>query len=189
MDRSERRHGPRTNVTSSTTTEQEIWIRRDGGEETVVKLFDVEVPVREGQKVTVIGARRPGAKDGFWLNFVNHSANRHWRLNTNSEASGQGRLGAEPLLRWYDWVIAILLGRLVAVPYVTQLLRHLAPSSALELTIGLPFLYLAIRRLWRAHRRNRIFAALDAWVERGAQTTYSAERKRAGGTVRSEAIA
>ncbi len=176
-------------VTSSTTTELEIWLRCDGSDgETTIKLFNVEVPLREGQRITLIAAKRPQAKDGFWLTLVNHAANRHWQLSTNVQVSKQGKLDAYPLLRWYDWIVAFLLGWVV-LPRVLRyvggyiLPTTMTPTQFVAVLVGPPVLYLVVRLWQRARTRSRIFSALDAWSERNTQAAYTAERTRANGTV------
>jgi hypothetical protein len=180
-------------IVSSTTTEQEIWIRRDNGEETAIKLVNVEVPVREGQRVTFIAAKNPQAKDGFWVTLVNHSANRYWRLTTNVEASKRGKLGAYPLVRWYDFLVAFLIGKLM-FPVVLPFLAFLTPPddghgnkgvpwAGLFVLFGPPILYPVLRCLLRIRRKSRIFAALNAWAERNAEETLRVGGVSGVGTV------
>lgn len=180
-------------IVSSTTTTQEIWIRRENGEEAAIQLSGVDVPVREGQRVTVIAAKSPRAKDGFWVTLVNHSANRHWRLSTNVEASKSGRLGAYPLIKWYDFLAALLIGRLV-YPVAISLMYHNqdtqgAGGAGLFLVFGSPVIYLALRFWLRARRKNRIFAALDAWADRNAQSAFATGRASTASTPQAEKVA
>jgi hypothetical protein len=183
-------------IVSSTTTTQEIWIRRENGEETAIQLSGVDVPVREGQRVTVIAAKSPRAKDGFWVTLVNHSANRHWRLSTNVEASKAGRLGAYPLIKWYDFLVALLIGRLVlpaAIPFLGAIQDPHGNKDlvwvGVFLVFGSPVIYLALRCWLRARRKNRIFAALDAWADRNAQSAFATGRASAASTPQAEKVA
>ena len=127
-------------MVSSTTTEQEIWIRRANGEETAIQFSGVDIPVREGQRVTFIAAKRLRAKDGFWVTLVNHSANRHWRLSSNAEISMKGHLGAYPLLGLLDFVVAAALCFLmIAVPFYIWSMKTTASPNPEDLApLGSP---------------------------------------------------
>ena len=174
-------------IVSSTTTEQEIWIRSDSGEETAVQLLDADVPVREGQRVTFIAAKQPTAAAGFWVTLVNHSANRHWPLSSNVEVSSKGKLGAYPLVKWRDLMIAGI------IFWVAQGLpasvAHGSAALVLFLVLGLPVTYLVVRCWLRARNRDRIFAALDVWAERNAQAAYSAANASRAAAARTEKVA
>ena len=69
-------------ITSTVTTKHEFWVKSESGQEVPVKLSGIDVPLRPGQKVTMISARRKGkGKDNsYWVLLVNHDANRWWRL-------------------------------------------------------------------------------------------------------------
>jgi hypothetical protein len=51
--------------------------------------------------------------------------------------------------------------------------------TGLLILFGVPFLYVVVRCCLRIVRRNRVFAALDAWAERNAQSAFSSERTSA----------
>ncbi len=171
-------------LVSSTTTEQEIWIRRANGEETAIQLSGVDIPVREGQHVTFIAAKRLGAKDGFWVTLVNHSANRHWRLSSNAEISMRGRLGAYPLLGLLDFAVAAALCFLmIAVPFFIWSTKTTAAPTPEDIApfgspglFFLPLCYIPLKVMLRTKRKDRIFAALDKWAERNAQEAYDTDK-------------
>jgi hypothetical protein len=161
-------------------TKQEIWIRRNNGEEAAIQLSGVDVPVREGQRLTFIAAKHPRAKDGFWVTVVNHTANRHWRLLGNAEISVQGRLGVFPLVRLFDFVVAAAIFFAMVVeaflgwggrPPVDLDLADLAPFH-LSVLFLIPLFYVPFQVARRMKLRNRIFAALDTWAEQNAKEAY-----------------
>jgi hypothetical protein len=170
-------------VSSSTTTEQEIWIRRANGEETAIQFSGKNVPVREGQRLTFIAAKRPQAKDGFWVTLVNHAANRHWRLSNNAEISARGLLGAYPLLTLSDLAAAVFILILMLLtaflswngrPPTDPDLADLAPFRISGLFL-IPLFYVPVKVWLRVKQKDLIFAALDSWAERNAQVAYALE--------------
>lgn len=184
-------------IVSSTTTKQEIWIRRENGEETAIQISGVDVPVREGQRVTFIAAKSPAAKDGFWVTFVNHSANRHWPLSSNAQISAKGRLGAYPLLSLADFIVAGMIFVLMTVPAflggngkvpVAPDLADMAPMHLTGLFL-IPLCYVPVQVLLRVKRKDNIFAALDVWTERNAQQAYTDDKSEFPKAARQDEVA
>ncbi len=184
-------------IVSSTTTEQEIWIRQDSGQETAIQLSGVDVPVRAGQRVTFVAAKQPWAKNGFWVTLVNHSADRHWPLSSNAELSAQGRLGAYPLLKLRDFLAAaaIFVVLFLAPAFSPKglsehpTITELAPFGEPSLLIILPLGFLVLRTLLAVRRKDRIFAALDAWVERNVRIARSIGATAAGPAIQPGKVA
>lgn len=69
-------------INSTVVTNHEIWIRTADGKENNYNLSGKDIPLRAGQKVTVIYARRKEATDGWTVLFVNHSAGKYWILTS-----------------------------------------------------------------------------------------------------------
>ena len=65
-------------VSSTTDKFQEIWIRKDDGVESSVKLINVDFPLRAGQKVTFLYAKWPGSKVHEMVSVVNHNARANY---------------------------------------------------------------------------------------------------------------
>ena len=154
------RLGVRTDGVSSTMIEQDTWIRRDNGEETVIQLSGADVLVREGQRITFVAAKQPKVKTGFWVTLVNHATNRHWPLSSNAEMSLRGKLGAYPLVKWRDFMIA------GAIFWVAQSLpAKMAHGSAvvvLFVVLSLPVASVVVRCWLCLRNRDPIFGPLDA---------------------------
>ncbi len=72
-------------VHSTTVTKHEFWIRKEDGSEESIQLSGHDVPLREGQKITLIISGLKGGNYSYYTILVNHSANKHWFLeNANS---------------------------------------------------------------------------------------------------------
>lgn len=88
-------HGSTSPVRISSTVDRthEFWLRAGDGTEHAVRLAHHDIPLRAGQKVSLISFRSAGASNGWYSALVNHSAGRHWHL-----FRGQGinkKLGVE----------------------------------------------------------------------------------------------
>ena len=66
-------------ISSTAVTNQEFFIRNPGGEERVVKLKGLDIPVRDGQHVTMLTAGVQ--KKGYYnVRLVNHNVDRYWDI-------------------------------------------------------------------------------------------------------------
>lgn len=68
-------------IHSSSVTNHEFWIKTEDGLEKDVQLRGVDIPLRPGQKITLISAGRKGAEKAWYSVLVNHSAGRYWFIN------------------------------------------------------------------------------------------------------------
>lgn len=68
-------------VSSRTTTNQEIWIKTESGSEKSIQLKGYDIPMRPGHKITVISAGNKDADSHWYTAIVNHSTEKHWLLN------------------------------------------------------------------------------------------------------------
>ena len=67
-------------ITSTTTTHHEFWIKKEDGSEECIKLVDCDIPVREGQRITLISAGIKGKNATYYSVLVNHNAYEHWYI-------------------------------------------------------------------------------------------------------------
>ena len=74
-------NGQAVNISSSNTLHLQFFVRpHGGGPDVPVQVSNADVPVMDGQDVTVV-AGFPGDKEkGDWLRVVNHNAQRVWPL-------------------------------------------------------------------------------------------------------------
>ncbi|THF65633.1 hypothetical protein E6C76_08670 [Pseudothauera nasutitermitis] len=65
-------------ISSSSVTCHEFWLRLDDGTEMPVSLRGVDIPLRAGQRITLIAGGPANVDEGQYCILVNHSANRYW---------------------------------------------------------------------------------------------------------------
>ena len=65
-------------VHSTTVTNHEFWIKTDDGTEESVQLSGYDIPLREGQRITLISAGVKGYDSGYFSILVNHNTSKHW---------------------------------------------------------------------------------------------------------------
>ncbi len=74
-------------ITSKVVVKQEFFLKENGGKQVPIQLSGMDIPLMDGQKVTMISAG-PG-KNGPWTHLVNHDAGLYWNLgNTYAIARG-----------------------------------------------------------------------------------------------------
>lgn len=67
-------------VHSSSSTVHEFWIKESNGIEKAISVSGYDIPLRAGQKITVIYAGQKGLSQYLWA-LVNHNAQKHWFLS------------------------------------------------------------------------------------------------------------
>lgn len=97
-------------IGSRVTVVQEFFLKpHDGGPERAVALRGVDVPIRDGQAVTMVSAKVQGVEGYYWVRLVNHTAERSWIISDSRDVvDGLGfyfknRKGTDLLL----WIIII----------------------------------------------------------------------------------
>lgn len=81
-------------ISSKTVELHEFWIEDEAGNEIPVQLSGANLPLRIGQKVSVIGAARPNAQQLFVAAVVNHSSGSTTRVLSNEDLAAS--LGLTP---------------------------------------------------------------------------------------------
>jgi hypothetical protein len=67
-------------VTSTVSTKHEFWVRTDQGEEIPVQLTNSDIPLAEGQRVSLFYAESSRATKMHLVKMVNHSAAQRWEF-------------------------------------------------------------------------------------------------------------
>jgi hypothetical protein len=68
-------------IHSTAVTNHEFWIKTEDGVEVDIKLQGTDIPLRVGQRISVIAATRKGSERMWYSVLVNHSAGKHWFIN------------------------------------------------------------------------------------------------------------
>ena len=69
-------------VQSRAITNHEFWLKTTDGKEKSIQLSDVDIPLREGQKITLICASEKGVDSGKYAVLINHNAEKHWYIRS-----------------------------------------------------------------------------------------------------------
>lgn len=157
------RHGGHVSaptVHSTVVTNHEFWIKTDGGKEIDVQLTGVDIPLRIGQRVSLIVAQSPIKKEKRYAVLVNHSANKHWFIN--DAMTIYKKLGPNPGVGGLHFLILIALFALWAV----------ANSTILFLLGPAYFVYLTFKVISGGKMAMRKVKLLEAHLERLVQLTY-----------------
>jgi len=150
------------NIHSEVITNHEFWIKTEDGLEKDVKLYNRDIPLRVGQKVTLIWATRKGRSNSPYTILVNHSANKHWfiikagRLNQLLEIE---LITGKPLLIGGAITVAIAWG-----------ITYLTDSWALGL--GAAGIFIVYKFVTKAKKIISLVNRLEQHLENLAQFAY-----------------
>lgn len=134
-------------VHSTTVTNHEFWIKTEDGSEESVQLAGRDIPLREGQKITLISAGIKGKGEGYYSVLVNHNANKHWFINKADRlnkllkidvASGKSILITGGLFCLVTYITeslgtgAVIAGAFVIYRLATKIYRIIKMTDALD---------------------------------------------------------
>lgn len=68
-------------ISSTVVVQQEFFLREDNGEETPVQISGFDIPIRDGQRVTMIYVARKNVDSGWGGRLVNLNANKFFKTN------------------------------------------------------------------------------------------------------------
>lgn len=154
-------------VSSTAVTNHDFWIRTEEGEEKAIQLKHVDVPLRVGQKITLIAVAEKKSDEGWFTVLVNHNAKRHWFLHNYSNLSQSLKLG---ISKKKMFIIGMICSLLVYF-YLISLTRQ--PEKAI---LGIVFISaIAITSCLKGYNKLRLKMAgkrLQIHLEKLAQQTY-----------------
>lgn len=139
-------------IESYAVPRHEFWIKSTDGGEYDFQLRDVDIPLRDGQKITVISAVSVGTGKVNPAVMVNHTAGKHWYIDK-----------APALLKKLNlpFISAGALGAVVALFVVGGILKSnpldvlcYVPMRATELHSGIPTV--AVVLLFGGHRYHTL---------------------------------
>jgi len=74
-----------TKIRSQSVTNHEIWLKLDDGSEKSFKIYNKDVPLRIGHKVTMVVSEEIGTGCKRNTIMYNHTSNQHWLLKSAKE--------------------------------------------------------------------------------------------------------
>jgi len=169
------RHGghvsaPTVHSTSSAVTNHEFWIRTEDGLEKDIKLRGLDIPLRAGQKITLISLGRKGVGNGWYSILVNHNAGKHWFINSAEELNKKLEL---ELSTGKSLLIASLI--VWSIAYIT------APSgdggknwgdASWQIALGVAGVFIVYRLIVKSIRKSNLIKKLRNHLENLAQLAY-----------------
>lgn len=145
-------------IDSSTVINHEFWIKTKYGVERDIKLHNINIPLRSGQKITLISAARKGADTGLYSILVNHSAGKHWLINSAQDLNKKLQLeqltGKSLLIAgMIGWGLSFLI-------------------NATTIILGIPSAFIIYRLIVKLRRVSELTNKLDNHLEKLAQFAY-----------------
>jgi hypothetical protein len=106
-------------VSSSVTTTHEFWIRTDHGEQIPVQIPSGNMPLADGQRVSLVHAQLAGAKDARPLiQIVNHSATQRWTFNDQCRRVVNATMPSPRATAIASIVVVVAIMRVVPVVWI-----------------------------------------------------------------------
>lgn len=145
-------------VRSESVLHQTFFLRRDDGTEEPVKMWGLDVPLADGQTVTMIRAARGGLSR--YSSLVNHNARRSWPLYTDAaQVAEHLNVVPRPLMALALSAVAAAVGTYVVVEVVMSNYQRVSGWPVAIAIFVLSWLLLWLRRRARAHVLNRAITA------------------------------
>ncbi|WP_228520055.1 hypothetical protein [Aeromonas hydrophila] len=130
----------------------------------------MDVPLRPGQKITLISAKRKGADEGLYSILVNHSAGKHWFINSAEELNKKLKL---ELLTGKSLLIA---GAITwGIAYLTAPEGYRGKSwddASWEIALGAAGIFIVYRLIVKLSRVSGLIKKLESHLEDIAQSAY-----------------
>jgi len=161
-------------VNSTTILNQDFWIRTEDGQEIPIQLKDSDIPLRIGQKISVIYSRREESDSGWASTLVNHSANRYWHINNYevlSEYLKVGILLKNHKLRFFLMTISIYILSIVIIFQLEFLVENFEFYSGLVISI-FPILIIVFLNKYYNFRLKKASKALQSHLENLSQQAF-----------------
>ena len=143
---------------SETITNHEFWIKTEDGLEKDITLRDANIPLRQGQKITIISAGINGAGSGWYSILVNHSAGKHWFICSAEK------------LNWH-LKLELITGKslLIAIPMFFGTSYF---SESWGLALGVTGVFIVYRLAVKLRRMSNLKNRLKQHLESLAQLAY-----------------
>lgn len=93
------------NISTTVVIQQDFFVREESGRETPVQLRNENIPLAEGQRVTMISGHV--GDTGKWTHLVNHNAERYWTLSNAFDLAVAWGLVRKPI---YTLFIGVTIG-------------------------------------------------------------------------------
>jgi len=154
-------------VRSSSVTNHEFWMKTDDGLEKDISIRGSDIPLRTGQRVTIISAGREEANSGYYSVLVNHTAGKHWFINTAEQLNRSWELF---LVGGWTFLTACVM--FPAIWYFVPPSKEIGHLSGFLTSLFLTISFLAIRFSILGGIRSEFHQKLQAHLESLAQYTY-----------------
>lgn len=173
-------------IDSSTVINHEFWIKTEYGVEKDIKLRNINIPLRSGQKITLISAARRGSEIGLYSILVNHSAGQHWFINSAKDLNNKLQLeqltGKSLLIAgMIAWGLSFLINNhaqvvrdsILYIKNITGIFDGIHwEDIAKTLILGIPSAFVIYRLIVKLSRVSELTKKLDNHLENLAQLAY-----------------
>ena len=173
-------------IDSSTVINHEFWIKTKYGVERDIKLHNINIPLRSGQKITLISAARKGADTGLYSILVNHSAGKHWFINSAQDLNkklqleqltGKSLLIAGGIACGLSFLInenpEIVHDSILYIKNLTGIFDGIHwEDIAKTIILGIPSAFVIYRLILKLRRVSELTNKLDNHLEKLAQFAY-----------------
>ena len=130
-------------VTSSSTTHQEIWYKKENGDEKSIQL-EGDIPLRIGHKISEISAGNKDSDTCWRFALINHSTKKYWLLNNATDLNKLLDID-KPIVGGWALLMCFSFPLIISLP---ELARELGETQvAFTIIGGLIAFYIYCRRV------------------------------------------
>ena len=145
-------------VHSKAITNHEFWLLTADGKEKVIQLKDVDIPIREGQKITLIAAQEKDSETAYYSVLVNHNAEKYYIIQS-----------AEKLNELFKIFTGFMSFKGFFIVFLISLLISFTSDHPFELFFWLFFPGWFLGEMMRGSFHKNFFPALNLHLKKLAQ--------------------
>lgn len=148
------------NITSTSVTNHEVWIKTKDGREVDLNLTDYNICLREGQFITLIITRIKGTDKTCINGVVNHNSKNYSTVNKADKVNEQLKIDQ---MSGKSLLIGAAIG--AAISYIMELIGLSNTDVATVLTYGSAGLFMVYRYIKKWRRITSLHKEIDQHID------------------------
>lgn len=161
--------GSGENLNVSSITKHDIWIREEDGTEVPIQVAGADIPLRIGQRISVVAAALDGEEDGHAVALVNHSSGQWSRTLSEENVRSLFRVTTHWAVGWVVLAVSFLVLGIGSSAPETSSVHLLSVASPL---CGIAYLVYNLRLYFKSG--ERLYYCFGEVAKKLAQEKYSA---------------
>jgi len=138
------------NLSVSSVTKHDIWLQEEDGTEVSIQISGYDIPIRVGQRVSVLAAALAGEEDGHAVALINHASRKWERILSEEQVRTLFRVETHWTVGWIVCAVSFLILGIGSTAPETSPVQKLAIASP---ACGIAYLVYNLRRYLKSGER------------------------------------